>query len=144
MLEDISSLRGQPPLIEHLGVHQPGQYLLQGHLVQRSHYLQELVRKLPPQDCPKLRHLFDHRQPIEPGHQGILQRGWNRQGWQRAGQHIAAGIFPHDSRFQDGLHELFHKQRDAIGLRYKALKHSVGQGVPTQCPLDHRLDIWPH
>jgi hypothetical protein len=60
-----------------------------------------------------------HGQPVEPGHQGILQRRRNRQGRQRAGQHIAAGVFLHETRFEGGLHQLFHKQRNPIGFGHE-------------------------
>ena len=141
MLEDIDRLRRQPALIEQFGLHQPGQRLLQCRLVQWRHRPQQLVRKLPSQDRPELRHLFHHRQSIEPGHQDILQRGRNRQGRQRASQHIAAGVFLHETRFQDGLHQLFHKKRDAIGFGHDLGQHLGGYRLPTGHPHDHLLAL---
>jgi hypothetical protein len=79
MLEQVGRLRWDATLVEQFGVHQPGQGLLQRYLVQRRHGLEHLIREGAPQDSPQLGHGFDRGQAIQPGHEGIVQRGGNAQ-----------------------------------------------------------------
>jgi hypothetical protein len=79
VLEHIGRQRGLPPLVEEFGLHQPRQGLLQCRVVQRRDRLQELIGKRPPQGRPQLGYGFDRGQPIESGHERVMQRGGNRQ-----------------------------------------------------------------
>jgi hypothetical protein len=72
MFKDIGRLGWYPPLVEQFGIHKLCQAVLQRPLVQWRHGLEDLVGKLPPEDRPKLGHLFDRGQPVQPGHEGIL------------------------------------------------------------------------
>ena len=42
--------------------------------------------------CADLGHLLGRGKPVEAGHQRILQRRWDREGGQRAGQHIVIAL----------------------------------------------------
>ena len=72
VLKEVGRLGEDAALVEQLGRDQLCQTLLQRGLVHRRHGTQEGIRKLPPQDGAKLRHLFDGGQPVQPGHQGVL------------------------------------------------------------------------
>ncbi len=65
MLEQVGRLRRDPTLVEQFGVDEPGQGLLQRHLVQGRHGLKHLIREGAPQHRPQLGHGFD-RAPGDP------------------------------------------------------------------------------
>jgi hypothetical protein len=126
MLKEVGRLGEYAALVEQFGLDKLCQPVLQCGLVQRRHGPEDLVCKLPPQHRSKLCHIFDCGQPVQPGHQRVLQGGRNRQGGQRTGQHIAPCVFPHQPRFENRLHQLFHKQRDAVGLGNNLMHHFGG------------------
>ena len=83
VLEHVGGLGRGAALVEELGLHELMQLALQGRLVEMRHGLEQLKAKLPPKDCAQLRNAFGREEPIEPGHERVLQRGGNRQGRQR-------------------------------------------------------------
>ena len=90
VLEHVGSLGRGAVLLEELGLDELMQLALQGRLVEMRDGLEQLKAELPPKHCAQLRNAFGREEPIEPGHERILQRGGNRQGLQRTAQHIAA------------------------------------------------------
>ena len=72
VLKEVGRLGEEAVLVEQLGLDQLRQPVLESWLVHRRHGTQEGIRKLPPQDGAKLRHIFDWGQPVQPGHQGVL------------------------------------------------------------------------
>ena len=82
-----------------------------------SHRSQEFVAELPPDRRANLRDLFGGSKPIQPRHQGILQRGRNCEYARRLnGPKRLNGL-------QDCFRQFFHKQRHAV---------SLGQDLPEQ------------
>ena len=115
MLKDVFGARRTPPLVEQLGVDQLRQPLLQQRFLHAGQGPQHLVGKLPPQDRAELGHLADHRQAIQPRHQGILERGRDRHRRQGTGERIALRLLVQHVRLQQHLGELFDEQRHPIG-----------------------------
>jgi hypothetical protein len=51
-----------------------------------GHGRQQLAAELPPDHRRDLGHLLDRRQPVQPGHERVLERRGDRQRRQRAGK----------------------------------------------------------
>jgi hypothetical protein len=66
---------GPPPLIEGFGAYELGQTVLQRGLVHGCERVQEFIGKLPAQHGAELRYLTHRRQPIQAGHERIVQGG---------------------------------------------------------------------
>ena len=49
---------------------------------------------------------------------------------QQSAQHIALRLFPHQPRVENRLHQLFDKERNAVGFGHDLLHHLGGQGLP--------------
>ena len=74
-----------------------------------------------------LRDLLYRRQPVEAGHQRILQRRGYRQRWQRPVQLEAIAAVDQHAALQHRLGQLLDEQRHAIGLGDDLLEHLVGK-----------------
>ena len=99
--------------------------------------MQQRVGKLAPQGGPELRQRLHRGQAIQPCHQGVVQRGGNRQRRQGTGELVAVLPFLEQPGLQHHLGQLLDKQRHAIGLGHD-LRHDLGgQGLAVCDPPDH-------
>jgi hypothetical protein len=86
-------------------------------------------------------HLFDRGQPIEPGHQRVVQRIGNGQQGERLQQLIMVLPLPQQARLQHHLGQLFDKQGDAIGLSHHVPAHLGRQRLARRQPRHYGLDL---
>jgi hypothetical protein len=63
------------------------------------------------------------------------------RGGKGPGQHIAVRFFLDKPCFENRLHQLFHKQRNAVGLGDNLLHHLGGERLAACHPPDHLLDL---
>ena len=84
VLEDVAAARRQTALVDQFSLHEPRQPLLQRRLIHRRDGVEQVVAKLPAQDRTELRPFSGRREPVEPGHERVVQRGGNDQRGQRA------------------------------------------------------------
>ena len=73
-----------------------------------------------------LRHVFHRLQPIEPRHQRVVQRRWDRQRTQRAVQVIRVRALSQHAQFDDRFRHLLYEQGHAIGLRGDLVDQRLG------------------
>src|SRR3546814_5881191 len=72
---------------------------------------QKRMAELPADAGRHLRDLLDGGEPVQAGHQRILQRGRDRQLRQRAGKREAMCRLPQPSRLDDGLRQFLDEER---------------------------------
>jgi hypothetical protein len=77
VFEDVGRLGWQAPLIEQFSLYQLDQISPQEALLPFGHSLQKPIGKLAAQRCGQLGNLFAQGQPVQAGHQQILEGGRN-------------------------------------------------------------------
>ena len=63
-----------------------------------------------------LGHLLGRGKPVEAGHQRILQRRWDREGGQRARQHIVIALIDKEAGLENSLGQFLDEQGHAFCL----------------------------
>jgi hypothetical protein len=115
--------------------------MLQPLLVPRRDSSQQLIREGPAQGRSQLGDFFCVGQPIQPGHQGIMECRWNGQRRQRAPQLIVVCLLPEQARLEHHLGQLFYKQWHSIGLGHNLLAHLNRQVLAPRHSVDHLLGL---
>ena len=141
MLEDIAgTLRSagaeqQPARLE------PTQRGAQCGFVKCQHGSEQLAGEPPPDAGADLCHLTHGRCAVEPRHQTVLQRRGNCHFRKRAADTV--GIFRLDDQaaLENGLGQLFHEERNSVGLGNDLLEHFSRQGLSADHFLGHQHDI---
>jgi hypothetical protein len=77
------------------------------------------------------------RQPIEPGHEGVVQAGRHGQRRQRTDELVAAIALPQRPRLEHHLGQLLDVERHAIDPVTEVADDLVRQGASAGDPLDH-------
>jgi hypothetical protein len=90
--------------------------------------LEQIIGKLPPDDCGILGDGFGCDQPIQTCHQRIVERGRNRERGERPYECVVPIDGGELSRFQNSLGDFFHKERHAIRLGNDLLQHLWWEG----------------
>ena len=83
VLKPVDGPRRLPALIQQLRRDKRGQVALQRRVLQGRDGAQQGVGKLAPERGAQLRHPFGTPQPVEPGHERLVQRGRNGECRQR-------------------------------------------------------------
>ena len=116
MLEGVDR-RGRASSREHqLRRRELGEGILELVVTQAADRGQQLVAELPADGRADLGDLLHRRQPVEPRHQAVAQRRWDRQRRQRPVQDIAVRLLLQEAGLQHGLGQLLHEQRHAVRL----------------------------
>jgi hypothetical protein len=108
-----------------------------------GHGRQQLAAELPPDHRRDLGHLLDRRQPVQPGHERVLERRGDRQRRQRAGQLVPVADVPEQARLQHRLGQLLDEQRHPVRPGQDLVEHLRRQRLAPGQPLDHRPALPP-
>ena len=88
---------------------------------------QQLIAELASDAGSDLCNLLDWREPIEPRHQRVLQRGGHRQRWERPVQRPLAALRPKQPGLEHRLGQFFDEQRHPVGMSHDLLEQRLGQ-----------------
>ena len=141
VFESVLGIGPDAMLVQEFGLDQGREGGLQVGLGHGGHGLNQGVGKLPAQGCAELRDFPHGSQPVQTGHERILQRGRNGQVRQRSDQGIALGLLFEKIRSYDHLGQFFDKQRDAIGFAGDLFHHLGRQGPALGDVGDHDLNM---
>ena len=134
-------MRRRAPAEDQLGVDELGQGVGELLAGQRRDRGEQLVAELAPDHRPDLGHLPDRRQPVEPGHQRVVQRRRDRQRRQRPGQGVAVALLLEQPGLEHGLGQLLDEQRHPVRLGHDLLQHLGRQRLAARHPLGHGRDL---
>ena len=106
------------------------------------HSSEQIVRKLPADGCPNLRHLLSRTEPVEPRHQGSVQACRDRQSRGRDSRSgVLRRIFA--ACFQNGPRHLLYKQRYAVRPLNYVLPYRSREQFVANDPVDHGFQLTP-
>ena len=122
VLEGVDRVGRQPSAVQQPVFGQPRQRGVQLGGRQRQQRSQRPVVEITPDDGAGLRHFLDHRQPVQPRQQRIVQRAGHGHRPHGTGQHEVIGFLAQQARLHHRLRQLFHIQRYAVALLQDVFK----------------------
>ena len=141
MLEAVADLRRAAFLEDQFRVQQLAEFFVERCGIEHRDRLQQFVRELTAERRSQLRDFFRIAQPIESGHQQVLQRRRNRVARELAGQHILPGLFLEQSGFEQHVGAFFDEQRHAVGASGHLLGDFRRQCLRRRALLQHLADL---
>src|SRR5918994_5532050 len=102
MFEAVTNLRGYATPEHELRLQQLVESTLKTVLIERRDHFQEDVRELAPDTSRDLSDFLDRSQPVQAGHERVLERRRDRQRRQRTCQLVAAGPVLDEAGFGAG------------------------------------------
>ena len=139
VLEEIGRVRRRAAAKDQFGIDQLTHRVGELALRESSERGDGAMVEAAADDRGGLRHLFHRLQPIEPRHQRVVQRRWDRQRAQRAVEVIRVRALAQHARFDDRLRHLLDEQGHAIGLRGDLVDQRLGQALAVGDAGDDRL-----
>ena len=99
--------------------------------------------ELAPERGADLGDLLDRGEAVEAGEQRVVQRRWDRERRQRAGQLPAVARVREQAQFQHGLGQLLDEQGHAVGARHDLRRDLVRQRLTAGHPVHQRRALAP-
>ena len=136
MLEGVDRLRGLAAAEHQLRADEPVESLLQPVVRLLGHGAEQRIGELAADGGADLGDLAYRRQPVEPGHQRVVQGGRDRQRRQRAVERVTPVLLAQQAAFDNGLGQLLEEQRHAVGAGEDLLEDLGRQRLAAGRPLD--------